>query len=130
MEEKEQVFDDDRAIRELMNFKFIINLQINDCRRKLALVRTVDDAEIAQYMVDMLESLLVIKLDKKYETAKFELNDIFKFKVNKLNTAQTKDPHTMMVLKKDFSMAQFRLLMELSARTGLTTVREVEEEID
>ncbi len=111
----------------IVDFRTIINFQINDCRRILNNVASPEIAEMLKEAVETFESLLSFIWDDGYRKKLDELNQQNALTLKLMST--TEKQQRRYELEKVYYRKKFELLLNKATRKGFTLARDVKDVI-
>jgi len=107
----------------LVDFKFVLTLQMNDCRKVLNMPITPEATAALVECVNTFDSLLKDFRDDKYRKFMYQLEISHDAHWNKLSQTEKDINHHM--LKKHFYRNKYEALIALATRQGLTVMKDV-----
>lgn len=113
--------------QKVVDYRFLINEQINDCRRALTVAAFKSELDQTERAVDVLEAMLIESQDKKYKERLTKLVKSHNNNLSGLTTDAIKKQGFN--LRHVFILQKFELLISLATRIGFTYVKEVSVEI-
>jgi hypothetical protein len=122
MAEFEPFTEEEYEQTKLVDFKFLLTLQMNDCRKILNQAITAPAIDILKDMVDCFESLMNAFTDEKYGDAIKNLVTKHESYLKTLNNKARFEQE--LILKKQFYRKKFEMLVALATRKGFTVMKD------
>ena len=122
MAEFEPFTEEEYEQTKLVDFKFLLTLQMNDCRKILNQAITPPAIDILKDMVDCFESLMSAFTDDKYKEATRDLAAKHECYFKTLNQKARFEQE--LILKKQFYRKKFEMLVALATRKGFTVMKD------
>ena len=114
---------DDKIPRNIVDFRFLINNQIDDSRKILTTASTEEQMNRAEQAVDVLEAMLVDALDDKYRD-KLKLVKETHGQAKKLMKKKQYETNHLQ-LRFMYILRKWELLIESAGRKGFTIKKAV-----
>ena len=122
--------DEEQPIQ-LINFKFVIAMHINDCRKALSRSQTEEEMEITKDALNVFEAMLTPYSDKKFEADIQRIEKDIAAKIKKENIPDVKQNNTKLKIRydKERALLHFKALICLASRRGLASLKDIKEHI-